>query len=628
MVSHPHVLWRAARAAGTFPQVSMEHRSQPDGAHTAPAPSVNLAALIDAALAAHEAGQLDSAEILYREALALDPAHAGVLHYFGVLHFQRGNHDAAASLMSRALKLDRHNAACWSNRGLVAAALGHFDEAMICYDQALQLQPDFADAHNNFGVALQAQGALPDAIEHYRLALTANPALVDAHLNLGTALGKLARYDEALACYRQVLSLDPASAEAHFNAGNAHNAQGDPDAAIASFEQALALRADYAQARVNLGSLIGKLGDYAGAEAHYRQAVALKRNPTHLVCLGGSLGAQGRLDEEEGFYREALVLDPHYADAHQNLAWLLLKRGDYREGWAEFALRWRKSDYDALAVPGVAEWRGEPLEGRRLLLVGEQGFGDHFQFLRFARVLEQRGATVDLLVREPLLPLVERIPGVHRAFSGQPGDQAGSAYDFWVPMMSVPSCIDMDLAGVPADVPYLFADQAKVETWRTRLAETTDDAARKVGLVWAGSPSFGNDRYRSMALADLSALSELRNVCWYVLQKGPAHAQLDDAPAAFRAHDFSTDLTSFEETAALIMNLDLVIAVDTGVAHLAGALGKPVWLLLPANSDWRWLEARSDSPWYPGMKLFRQTVLGDWAPVVERVAEALRDGGE
>jgi tetratricopeptide (TPR) repeat protein len=600
----------------------MEHQSQPDHALEEPPRAVYLASLIDAALEAHRAGRLDAAESLYHEALVLDPAHTGALHYCGVLQYQRGNHDAAAGLMSRALKLDRHDAVCWSNRGLVAAALGHLDEAMICYDQALQLQPDFADAHNNFGVALQAHGDLDEAIEQYRLALASNPTMLDARLNLGTALGKLTRFDEALACYREVLSLDPSSAEAHFNAGNAHKARGDNDAAIASFERALALHADYAEARVNLGSLIGKLGDYAGAEAHYRHAVALKPIPTHLVCLGGSLGAQGRLGEEESFYRRALAIDPHYADAHQNLAWLLLKRGDFRQGWAEFALRWRKSDYDAIAVPGVAEWRGEPLEGQRLLLVGEQGFGDHFQFLRFASVLAQRGATVDLCVREPLLPLVERIVGVRRAFSGKPG----GAYDFWMPMMSVPSCIGLDLADIPADAPYLFADKAKVKAWRKRLG-AADPSKRKVGLVWAGSPTFGNDLYRSMQLSDLGALSELANVAWYALQKGPVHAQLADAPPAFRAHDFTADLDSFEDTAALIMNLDLVIAVDTGVAHLAGALGKPVWLMLPANSDWRWLQARNDSPWYPGMKLFRQSVLGEWAPVVQEVAEALRVGG-
>ncbi|MFP3567182.1 tetratricopeptide repeat protein [Paraburkholderia sp. SIMBA_030] len=600
----------------------MEQPSHLDTARADAPPSTYLASLVDTALEAHQAGRLDVAEPFYCEALALDPAHPKALHYFGVLQHQRGNHRFAAELMSEALKLDRTDAACWSNRGLVAAALGHPHEAMICYDQALQLQPDFADARNNFGVALQTQGSFDEAIGQYRLALAVNPLFIDALLNLGTALSKLDRYDEALARYQEVLALDPQSAEAHFNAGNAHNAQRNHDAAIASFQQALLLRPNYAEAHVNLGSLIGKLGDYAGAETHYRQAVALKPNPTHLVCLGGSLGAQGRLDEEEGFYRHALALDPGYADAHQNLAWHLLKRGDYKQGWAEHAKRWRTSDYEAIALPGVAEWRGEPLDSRRVLLVGEQGFGDQFQFLRFARVLEQLGATVDTCVREPLLPLAERVPGVRRAFSGKPAGE----YDFWVPMTSVPSCVGTNLTTIPAEGPYLFADKAKIKAWRKRV-DAGGKSKRKVGLVWAGSPTFGNDRYRSAALADLSALSEVKDVAWYSLQKGPAHAQLADGPQAFRAHDFTADLNSFDDTAALIMNLDLVLAVDTATAHLAGALGKPVWVLLPANADWRWLEHRSDSPWYPTMKLFRQTVLGGWAPVVERVSEALHDGG-
>jgi tetratricopeptide (TPR) repeat protein len=596
----------------------MERQSQRTGAHTAP-PSASVASLVKAALDAHQAGRLDTADSIYREILTLAPTNSQALHYFGVLHYQRGQHAHAAALMSHALKYDRHDAACWSNRGLAAAALGHLDEATICYDQALQLQPDFADARNNFGVALQAQGALNEAVEQYRLAITSNPALVDAYLNLGTALGKLGRFAEALACYRDALRVDPASAEAHFNTGNAHNAQGEHEAAVASFERALALRPDYAEAHINLGSAIGKRGDYAGAESHYRRAVAIAPNPTNLVCLGGSLGAQGRLGEEETFYREALARDPHYADAHQNLAWLLLKRGDFKRGWAEFALRWRKSDYEALAVPGVAEWRGEPLKGRRLLIVGEQGFGDHFQFLRYARLLQERGATVDVCVREPLLSLVQRVPGVHCVFSGKPETN----YDFWVPMMSVPSCVGTELSNIPAGLPYLFADHAKVKAWRKKLKKP-GHANRRAGLVWAGSPTFGNDRYRSMALADLHALARVGNVEWYPLQKGPAHAQLAVAPQAFRSHDFSGELNDFEDTAALIMNLDLVIAVDTAVAHLAGALGKPVWLLLPANSDWRWLEERSDSPWYPGMRLFRQKVLGEWAGVVGEVMQALQ----
>ncbi|MFM0741628.1 tetratricopeptide repeat protein [Paraburkholderia xenovorans] len=613
----------------------MEQQSRSDDARVAAPPSSSpsssqftsqftyLVSVFEAALDAHQAGRLDDAEPLYREALALDPRHVGALHYYGVLHHQRGNHSAAAQWMSEALELDRTDAACWSNCGLVAAALGHHDEALICYHQALQLQPDFADARNNLGVALQAQGAFDAAIEQYRLALSANPAFGDAQLNLGSALARLGRHDEALTCYRIALSLDPRSAEAHFNAGNAYTARGEHAEAIASFEQALALRPQYAQAHINLGSLIGKLGDYAGAEANYRRAVALQPNPTNLVCLGGSLGAQGRLDEEEGYYRRALALDPSYADAHQNLAWSLLKRGDYAQGWGEFAKRWRKRDYEAIAVPGVAEWHGEPLGGRRLLLVGEQGFGDHFQFLRYVRVLEQLGATVDVRVREPLLPLVERMAGVHRAFSGEPQHD----YDFWVPMMSVPACVGTDLSTIPADLPYLFADPAKIGAWRKRVNAGSRKTARKVGLVWAGSPTFGNDRYRSIALTELNTLAAWDDIAWYALQKGAAYDQLADAPQVFRANDFTADLQTFDDTAALIMNLDLVIAVDTGVAHLAAALGKRVWVLLPANSDWRWLENRSDSPWYPSIKLFRQAMLGEWASVVQRVAGELRSNG-
>jgi tetratricopeptide (TPR) repeat protein len=595
-----------------------QHLHRGDARPEAAAPTY-IDALLATALAAHQAGELDQAAPLYREALTINPVHAEALHYFGVLHHQRRDHAAAAALLDRALEIEPANTACWSNRGLVAAALGQPDEAQRCYWRALQLQPGFADARNNLGVTLQAQGELEGAVRQYRQAVALNPSLVDAHLNLGTALTKLEHYDEALACYDQALTLDPHSADAHFNAGNALTAKGDSTAAIARFRRAIELNPGFAQAHVNLGSATGKLGNYAEAEQQYRYAVALKPNPTNLVCLGGSLGAQGRLDEEEVFYRRALEIDPSYVDAHQNLAWLLLKRGDYVEGWAEYAKRWRSQDYAAIAVDGVPEWQGEPLDGRSVLLVGDQGFGDQLQFLRFARVLEELGATVDVCVREQLVPLAERVPGVHRAWSGK----AEGRYDFWAPLMSVPSCVGTEVATIPAEVPYVFVDETKIEAWRERV-QAVAGSRRKIGLVWAGSPTFGNDRYRSMRLEDLAPLGELNDIAWFSLQKGPAEAQLVSATEAFQPHNFAADLRDFTETAALIMNLDQVIAVDTGVAHLTGALGKQVWVLLPANSDWRWLQNRSDSPWYPDARLFRQAVLGDWTPVVASMVEALR----
>ncbi|WP_083615184.1 tetratricopeptide repeat protein [Paraburkholderia sp. SOS3] len=573
------------------------------------------------ALEAHRAGRFDEAQALYRETLASIPEHSEALHYYGVLQHQLGEHSAAATLLDRALALDASNAECWSNRGLVAAACGQHAFSLQCYRNALLLKPDFADAHNNLAVALQAQGALEEAVAHYRHALAIDATLVDVHVNLGSSLNKLGRHDDAYAQYRIALSLDPHSAQAHFNAGNAQQARGEFAAAAAHFRHAIAADPAFAGAHVNLGTALGKLGEYREAEQHYRQGVALNGNATNLVCLGASLGAQGRHDEEEQFYRAALALEPEQPDAHQNLAWLYLKRGDYAHGWAEYARRWRASDYEAIAVEGIPEWHGEPIGGKRILLVREQGFGDQFQFLRYARVLAERGAIVDVCVRAPLLAIAQRVPGVRRAWTGTPGGD----YDFWISLMSVPSVVGTEVHSIPAAVPYLFADAAKIAHWRERLHEAVG-AQPKVGLVWAGSPTFGNDRYRSMPLAALAPLIELTGVAWLNLQKGAAHAQLAALPEAIRPLDFTAELTDFSDTAALIANLDLVITVDTAVAHLTGALGKPLWVMLPANSDWRWLEHRSDSPWYPTARLFRQTTLGDWAPVVESMRDALVRG--
>jgi tetratricopeptide (TPR) repeat protein len=602
-------------ADGTSATSSSDHADRTDHANQ-PDPTA-----LAFALEAHRAGRLDEAQALYRETLASIPDHPEALHYYGVLQHQLGEQSIAATLLDRALTLDTSNAECWSNRGLVAAARGQHAAALQCYRNALQLKPDFADAHNNLAVALQAQGAFEEAVEHYRHALAIDPTLVDVHVNLGSSLNKLGRHDDAYAQYQVALSLDPHSAQAHFNAGNAQQSRGDFAAAADHFRQAIAAAPAFADAHVNLGTALGKLGEYRDAEQHYRQGVALNGNATNLVCLGAALGAQGRHDEEEQFYRAALALEPDQPDAHQNLAWLYLKRGDYRQGWAEYARRWRASDYEAIAVEGIPEWRGEPIDGKRVLLVREQGFGDQFQFLRYARVLAERGAIVDVCVRAPLLDIAQRVPGVRRAWTGTPGGD----YDFWISLMSVPSVVGTEVHSIPAAVPYLFADPAKVAHWRARLAETVG-AQPKIGFVWAGSPTFGNDRYRSMPLAALAPLIALNGVAWLNLQKGAAHAQLAALPEAARPLDFTADLGDFSDTAALIANLDLVITVDTAVAHLTGALGKPLWVMLPANSDWRWLENRSDSPWYPTARLFRQTTLGDWAPVVESMRDALVRG--
>ncbi|MBN3814842.1 tetratricopeptide repeat-containing glycosyltransferase family protein, partial [Paraburkholderia sp. Ac-20347] len=507
------------------------------------------------------------------------------------------------------------------------------------------------EAHSHLALVLRDRGDQQDlaaAVEHGRAALALAPDHVDAHVNLGSALAALGRHDEALASYRAALALTPDDAGIHFNLANALNALGDEPAAIASYLRALELHPAYAAAWVNLGTLLGGTGDYRSAEKCYRHAVALEPNPANLVCLGAALGALGRNDEEEPYYLRALALDPEHADAQQNLVWLKLKRGQYREGWSAYARRWRAADYAPFDVDGMPEWRGEPLSGKRVLLVHEQGFGDQIQFVRYAAEIAGRGASVDVCVPRALLWLAQSAPGVHRAWSGTPS----GGYDYWIYMMSVPPVVGTTLDTIPATVPYLFARKTEVAAWRARVqAAMQADLARRagkslstakagqaatsrkpaghrcVGLVWAGNPGFYNDRNRSVPLAALREWFALAHLSWFSLQKGEtARAQLSalvDPPSNTVIHDFSDDLHDFADTAALIMNLDLVIAVDTSVAHLAGALGKPVWVLVPANGEWRWLEHRADSPWYPTARLFRQREVGDWRGAIDEVREAL-----
>lgn len=599
-----------------------------------------------AALAAHRAGRLDEAQAVYRDLIEQDPARADALHYLGVALHQQGDHRGALELMDRALRQAPGDAACWSNRALAARALGQPSEAAHNLHEALRLNPGFVDAHNNLALTLRDMGELEGAARHCRAALALDPAATNARINLGSVLAKLGRLDDAVACYREALELTGDEAALHFNLANALKALGDDSSAIAHYRRAVELAPGYAAGWVNLGTALGQNGDYREAERCYREAVALEPNAANLVCLGASLGAQGRNDEEAPCYERALELDPEHADARQNLVWLKLKRGEYREGWAEYARRWRACDYAPHDIEGIREWTGEPLEGKRVLLVHEQGFGDQIQFVRYVTEIAARGASVDVCITQPLQLLAQSVPGVHRAWTGKP---AGD-YDYWIYAMSAPSACGTELDTIPATVPYLFAREVEIEAWKRRVQAAVDNAVdkavdsmvdklvdnavdnftgksaarRKIGLVWGGSPTFYNNRNRSVALAAFAPLFALDSINWFSLQKGDAaRAQLAALDTQAVIHDFSDDLRDFGDTAALIMNLDLVIAVDTSVAHLAGALGKPVWILVPANGEWRWLEKRADSPWYPTARLFRQQEVGDWSAAIVALRDAL-----
>ena len=585
-------------------------------------PAMNqLSAPLAAALDLHQAGRMAEAESGYRAILKERPDHVDALHYLGVLLHQRGDNEDAAKLLDGALGLAPDVSACWSNRGLVATALGDLPHAVACYERALAIDPAFSNARNNLGTALQKQGRFDESIEQHELLLAQDPDFIDARLNLGSTLASAKRHDEALAVYREALARDPGNFHAHFGEGNALRELKRFDEAVVSLRRALALKPDHFEANVNLGTTLGLFGKFVEAEAQYRRALTLRDDPQIHVCVGAAIGSQGRFEEEEPHYRHALTLAPDHADALHNLALLQLRRGNFKEGWALHEVRWRSSKYKPMNIPGVPEWRGESLQGKTLLVAGEQGHGDMIQFARYAPVLEQMGATVDMWVPENIVELIQSVRGVRRALRVGPTNE----YDYWTPSMSVPHRVAHLVPGIVADTPYMSVSAKRIGEWPARV-KALAGTRRKIGVVWAGSPTFGNDQFRSMPFAAWSPLAGVANTEWFSLQKGPAREQLSNSECALKPHDLTDDIHDFADTAALIEQLDLVITVDTSVAHVAGALGKPVWVFLPANNDWRWMQNREDSPWYPHTRLFKQTTLGDWTEPVARAKAALMAG--
>ncbi len=611
----------------------------------------DVRAALDTAVRHHHAGRLAEAESLYRQVLATDPHHPGALHGLGVLGGQTGRHDLAIDMIGQAIAIDPGNPSYHADLGVALKAQQRLDEAEASFRTALALRPDDPEAHHNLGVALAAQGRLDDAAACYRQAIAFRPDFPRAHHDLGNVLLKQRRPDEAAASYRRCLDLEPDHREAHTNLGIALKAQGRLDEAVTHFRRALDLRPDDAEAHANLGVALKAQGrldeavacfhralelkpDFAGAHTNLGNALDEQGRPDEAIASHGTaialtpddpvahnnlaiaLKGQGRLDEAIGCYRRAVVLDPDYAEAHCNLAMALLAHGDLPEGWQEFEWRWQTPHMFA-ARRGFAQpqWRGEPAAGQTLLIHAEQGFGDTLQFCRYASLAAARGLRVILEVPQPLIRLLRALPGVDRLVER---GEALPDFDLHCPMLSLPLALRTTLATIPAEIPYLQADPALVEAWRTRLAATGNQGPG-IGLAWASNAHNLSLTQRSLPPEHLMPLRDLSGAHFVSLQKaGPA------APAAMRLTDFMGEMTDFADTAALIANLDLVISVDTAVAHLAAALGKPVWLLTCFDPCWRWLTGRHDSPWYPTLRLFRQPKPREWDSVIASVLEEAR----
>jgi len=560
------------------------------------------------------------------EALAAFEQAIAVYPDYAEAFFNRGNvlktlqrPEAALASYAGALALNPNFAACYLNRGSVRQELQQHAEALTDFRQALTLAADAALIYNNCGISLHALQRLEEALLNYDKALALNPRLAEVYVNRGKTLEGLQRYAEAVASYTGALELKPELAAVYLYRGKAWLALQRLDDALRDFEQAIALQPDDTAAHWAKAALQAQTGEYAAAIAGFDKALALNPAAAEIVMQRGNAFYQlKQFAAAERDFVAAIALKPDYSEAYMRLAVLKIVCGDYADGWRLYEWRWQDQQKHLLRRFAQAAWLGgQSVAGKTVLIHPEQGFGDFMQFCRYAPLLQALGAQVALETLAPLFSLMTTLKGGLTVL--KPGE-ALPAFDLHCPIMSLPLAFNTRLDSIPNAVPYLFADAAKTRLWQTRLGEKS---RLRVGLVWSGSSVHQNDHNRSIPLALLEPLWRLP-IDFHALQIEfrPAEAELLRQIQPLRRH--AEQLRDFADTAALLDAMDLVICVDTSVAHLAGAMAKPVWILLPYLPDYRWLLERSDSPWYPSATLFRQPVAGDWSGVIAAVAEDLQ----
>ncbi len=643
--------------------------------------------LLQTGLVHHRAGRFAQASACYGRLLQANPRNADALHLSGVLARQQDRLDVSARLIGTAIQLNGGVSTYHYNLARTFALQGRRGEAKESYRRAIRLNgrdpdsmqmlaqllgepseaaeaielctrvvelaPEREPVYLHLAFLLKSRGEMPAALELYRKAVSLFPDSSDSHFSLGKALYEAGLPEECLPSYERALALKPDDTEAHNCLGRVLHERGDLGLARESYLRAVTLNPEFAEALSNLGALQMDAGEYKTGEAVLRRAVALKPDLWNAHCnLGSILARQGdalgaiaafrtvlmvnphdvptlcslgftfdALGDEAGAascFRLALKVQPGSSLARFNLSSHLLLEGNFADGWPEYEHRWNVRQFAGKREPfAQPQWRGEPIRGAKIYVYAEQGLGDTLQFVRYIPMLVERGAEVILEVQPPLVDLLGNLgPAVQVIVKGERPQEV----DWHSPLLSLPGAFDTNLSNIPAPVPYLRADPGKCAGWSRRLTANS----LKVGVVWTGNPGHTRDRLRSISFAQFRRLTEVEGATFYALQKGLTAAQREEIASAGKVVDLGAELQDFTDTAAIVANLDLVITVDTSVAHLAGALGKPVWILLPHAPDWRWLRERDDSPWYPTARLFRQTAAGQWGSVLEKVQRELQ----
>jgi len=645
-----------------------------------------IASRLQQALAIHQQGRLAEAEGLYRDILQDQYDLFDGWHLLGVVKFQQGLFEEAVGLFETSIKLNNLSAPAYSNLGNALLQLQRQQDALEAYRNAVRIQPDYATGHFNLGSllatlhlieealasynqaisldpqhisALQNRGliylgrkdyaqAIADfnqilsitpghadsllnrglayyesgqyiaAIQNYSELLKTQPGNVDVHCYQGMAFYKLGMYEQAVSSYGNGLLIDNKSAKTLNNRGAALHRLAQYEGALSNYDRAILLQPGYAEAYSNRGALLHEMTKYEDALASHDQALAIDPQYASAHCNRGMV-LLDMLRHEEALesYDKALAINPDYAEAHWNQSLCRLRMGDFKKGWEQYEWRWKIDSVAPLKRQfAQPNWLGEePIAGKTILLHADQGLGDTIQFCRYAQILAAQDATVLLEVPLALKSLLHDLSGVHQLIgAGEPLPE----FDMHCQIMSLPFACKTLADSIPCAIPYIFAQQQYVEKWASRFEAKK---GLRIGIAWAGSSAHANDNNRSVALEKLQPLLTLNHQI-FSLQKELRPADADFLHSTGVTH-WGEELQDFSDTAGIIQSLDLVISVDTSVAHLAGAMGKQVWIMLPYSPDWRWPVDRDTSLWYPTATLLRQPAVGDWDSVINTMTAAL-----
>jgi tetratricopeptide (TPR) repeat protein/ADP-heptose:LPS heptosyltransferase len=585
---------------------------------TAQAQPESAQAQFDFAQALQAAGRFPDATVSYRRAVSLKPDLAPAWHGLGVVLRRIQNWSDAAGAFRRACELAPGSIEHFLALGFVLLEQKDWPQAESVFLHSQDLDRSNGDAAYGLGLALKGALRFAEAADAFKKALVARPHYLEALFNLGSVSVSLERWDDAIDALQEAASLAQASPEILENLGNVLWSQRRFNEAVSAHSEAVRLRPDHASNHINLGNALLSLLRFEEATASFKKALALSpKNASALCSLGNAALAQNRLDEALGHYREALAVHPEHPHAAFNQSLALLLKGELNAGWPGYELRWALKQ-KVVAEPPLPKWTGEQaLAGKSILVFSEQGLGDTIQFVRYLPLLQAQGATVTLRVQPALHPLLSCLEGVRLVSTDS---DTLPHFDTYCLLLSLPFAFRTDLATIPSPGSYLRASTEKIGQWRSRLV---DIGSPKIGIVCSGNAAHRNDHNRSIPLELFSPLAVQLGTRLLLLQKEIREEDRNTLTASNHFVFPADGLEDFSDTAAIIAQLDLVITIDSAIAHLAGALGKPVWTLLPFAPDWRWMLDRYDSPWYSSMRLFRQKRPGDWTAPLESVQQEL-----